>query len=236
MTERLNALGLEFERISAFDGKLNPTLHLVAWWKAIIFNFMARPSAGVIGCYQSHRFVWQKIVDDQISQALVFEDDAVSTDWDPAILGVRLADLGLELLRLEATDFRQSLAPSTSRKLLGRQLYNIQTSGAAAYIITEAGARKCLSLGKFWFPADTYDLLSRLTGLKTALLFPVMWQQSGSASDLRKPELIPETSFEKTVSICGEIFWCVRRPWLRAARNMLVSNEVRKIRNKVVDK
>ena len=236
MTERLNALGLEFERISAFDGSTQPSLHLVDWVKATIFNFFVVPSAGVIGCYQSHKFVWQRIVDDQTTQALVLEDDAMPVDWDPVVLKVELADIGIDLLRLEATDFRHPMGQSGNVKLIGRQLCNIQTSGAAAYVISAGGARKCLSLGKFWFPADTYDVVGQLTGLKSAVLIPAMWHQSQSVSDLRDGQNDSKSDFGKVLRVGREFFWRVRRPWLRAARKLLVNFEVWRVRNKVVGK
>lgn len=93
---RLNMLGLEFERVQAFDGMNNSVKHLVSWPKAILFNYLQRPSLGVIGCYQSHRLVFQKIVKDKIPQALVLEDDAELHDWDPEILKVNISDIGLE--------------------------------------------------------------------------------------------------------------------------------------------
>ena len=225
MTERLNALGLEFERVSAFDGTMRPTLHLVAWVKAIIFNNLRLPSAGVIGCYQSHRIVWQRMVDEEILQALIFEDDVLPGDWNSAILNVEIADHGLDLLRLEAIDFNLKTPLPVGTDFLDSKFYIAQTSGAAAYIITNVGARKCLSLGKFWVPLDAYDVVSKLTGLKTAIVIPAMWKQSGSVSDLRAPTHLPSTKFENVVSIFADVLWRMRRPVLRAARRVLVEFE-----------
>ena len=226
MTERLNRLELKFERICAFDGNAKSVEHLVLWKKAFFFHYMKWPTLGAIGCYQSHKFIWQKIVDERIPQALVFEDDAELHDWDPKILNVNISDLGLEVLRLEASDLSSKTPLTSGTELLGRKFYNTQTASSGAYLITESGAQTYLLLGKFFIAADNYDLVSRFTGLKTAVLLPVMSRQGGSISDLSVQKKTPTTRLEKGLSTCADVWWRIRRPWVRAARKIAASFEV----------
>lgn len=188
MTARLNALGLEFERISAVDGKNSSIFAHVAWVKAYIYHQMKPPSRGSIGCFLSHRKVWQDMQTNQISQALVLEDDAKVVDWDDAISQIVLADFQLDLLRLEAIDPTGWIDYGFNhqeRVVLDRKAVNEMSFGAAAYLITNEGAKKCFGVGKIWFAVDCFDIWVRVVGLRTAVLRPVIFEQSASFSDIQ---------------------------------------------------
>lgn len=190
MTERLGSFGLEFERVSAVDAKTAKFLWQVSWWKAVIFKLGHLPLRGAVGCYLSHRFIWAKIIANNIPQALILEDDAEVVEWDSRILHLELEDFDLELLRLQATD-APTLAKvgfdGQKKNFLGRDAVNEMSYGSVAYLVTNIGARKLHSLGKFWFPVDCFDLWVKVIGLKTAVLRPVMFRQSESVTDIQQP-------------------------------------------------
>lgn len=189
MTARLNTLGLEFERVSAFDGKNSSIFAHVAWVKAYIYHHMKPPSRGLIGCFLSHRKVWQDMQTNQISQALILEDDAKVVDWDDAILQIVLADFQLDLLRLEAiepTSWIDYGFDHQERVMLDRKAVNEMSFGAAAYLITNEGAKKCLGVEKIWFAVDCFDIWARVVGLRTAVLRPVIFDHSAGFSDIQK--------------------------------------------------
>jgi GR25 family glycosyltransferase involved in LPS biosynthesis len=221
MTERLGALGLEFERVSAFDGKNQSVVRLVSWVKAYIYNDMVLPTRGQIGVYHSHRKIWQKMLDEGTEQALVFEDDAVPVDWNSEILKIKLLDLDLDQLRLEAHSAK--LFSQTDRvenaptKVLDRVAIDEPSYGTAAYLITNQGARKSLAVGKFWFNVDHFDIWSSVAGLRTAVIRPVMWKQSESPSDIAIP-VIPRgrpSTFKRAFDFSREMLWRARRPIVR---------------------
>ena len=186
MTERLAALSLPFERISAVDGKTADLRGKVAWVRATLYGNILPPPLGHVACFFSHRAIWQKMVDENIPVALVLEDDVIPVAWDAAILRVELEKFGLDQLRIEKTPYPViNPFPMGKQRLeiLQRIAVNEPSYGAGAYIITLSGAKKCLVLNKFYFYVDGFDMLSRVVGLKTAILLPIMWKQSDSASD-----------------------------------------------------
>jgi GR25 family glycosyltransferase involved in LPS biosynthesis len=187
ITAQLGNLNLMFERVSAVDAHNAPLSDLVDWWKARIYCNFENPHSGQIGAYTSHRIAWQMLLDSGDNAALVFEDDAIATDWDPAILEVQIEAWGLDQLRLEKLD-RPVWAPypMDGRRIdmVGRTAINVPSYGAAAYIITAEGARKALAVGKFWFNIDHFDMWERVGGLRTAILIPPPFKQSRSQSDI----------------------------------------------------
>jgi GR25 family glycosyltransferase involved in LPS biosynthesis len=224
MRERLKSIGLEFERISAFDGKTRSKVGLVSWGKAYVYNDFVRPPLGQIGVYHSNRQVWKIMVERNIPQALVLEDDVVPVDWDPEICKVNLSDYGLDQLRLEALDMKvHDPMPMVQRSatVLGRETLNEATYGAGAYLITLAGAQKCLAVGRFWYNIDHYDMWSNIAGLRTAVLRPAMWRQSGSPSDIATTRHDTDWRSGKFLYVVKEILWRLRRPLVRPVTRYL---------------
>lgn len=191
ISKRLAKLGLKWERISAVDGNDPDLVDKVDWRKHRYYTQLLPPQKGAIGCYFSHRSVWERIVKDNIEQALVLEDDVAPTaDWDPAILNLDLASLGLESLRLDQS---RHLGPMPMSKYfeipVGRWLAkNINSWGAGAHLITRAGAKKCLQPEKMWTMADDYFMMNRMLNLKTAALTPALWwHPEETVSDVAMP-------------------------------------------------
>jgi len=74
ITKRLKALGLEAEHIRAIYGGQVDTS------KINYGKVKKRLNLAEIGCYLSHRFIWQKMKDEGITEALILEDDAMFSD------------------------------------------------------------------------------------------------------------------------------------------------------------
>lgn len=199
ITQMLGALNLNFERVSAVDGQgINVWKH-IDLWKTVFYHDLQMPNAGTIACYLSHRRVWEEIVSRNLSQAIVFEDDVIPVDFDPAILNVDLSEIGLDQLRLEEWDWKDPGRVCTrqfSLPVIGRQAVGTPTAGSGCYVISRAGAEKCLQAGKFWFTMDHFDIWERAFGLRTAILRPKMFHQSDSPSDIsthRRPTELLQT-------------------------------------------
>jgi GR25 family glycosyltransferase involved in LPS biosynthesis len=180
------SLNLSFRRISAVDARKIDAGPLADWWRTYLYNDFSAPQIGQVGVLASHRKVWQTIVDENLPQALVFEDDAIPGDFDGRFLSLSLKDLGLEQLRLEEVPCEEEIptlykfdiaAPVAA---LDRKVVFQPSFGAAAYIITQEGARKCLAAGKFWFNMDHFDCWAHVAGLRTGLLQPTIFKQSAS--------------------------------------------------------
>jgi len=185
----LSRLGISYTRISVFDAKAASELRNVDWWRAFVYNNFRPPFLGQVGCYFSHRMIWQKMVDEGFAQVAVFEDDIVEGAFDPQFMDLDVASLGLDLLRLEGIPARFNPSIFHPRqpkpiKTIGRTITFAPSYGTAAYLITLEGARKCLAQERYWFNVDHFDMWTQLTGLRTGQLQPPSFRQSASASDV----------------------------------------------------
>jgi GR25 family glycosyltransferase involved in LPS biosynthesis len=85
MTNLLNTLGVSFEFFDAFDGLALPSdapaYDADAWLK----NNGTPMTPGELGCAMSHRAIYERMVTDNIPEALILEDDVVI---DPALVPI----------------------------------------------------------------------------------------------------------------------------------------------------
>ena len=199
MTKMLNGLGLKFQRVCAIDGQSSNVWRHTNIFKTALYFDLTLPTRGTVACFLSHRLVWAEMIRRKLEQAIVFEDDVIPTNFDPAILNIDLASLGLEQLRLEEwedwIDPGRLRIQGSSVPVLGRSAVVTPSAGTGCYIVTLAGAEKLHRARKFWFTLDHFDVWQRLFGLKTAVLRPTMFTQTNSISDIdsrRHPtELLP---------------------------------------------
>ena len=89
-TAQLAAFGLTAERFSAVYGKNLSADEVAACYDpALNQQKFRRPlSAGEIGCYLSHRALWQRMVDHKIELAFILEDDI---DLEPEFPALSIA-------------------------------------------------------------------------------------------------------------------------------------------------
>lgn len=189
MDRQFAQLALAYERVSAIDGlteKFRPNINTLI---AYLWNGFAPPSRGAIGCYYSHREVWQRLLCSGDSQCFVFEDDVDMSHWDPTIESCQLADLDLDLLQLGWNRNKNLVTKkplgSSKASIAGRVVAREPAAGACAYIISKDGARKCLAAGRYWFPVDDFDVWNEVYGLRTAALLPRICEPNGSESDIQ---------------------------------------------------
>lgn len=72
---QLNKLALNFEKITAIDGRTLQHPYSIVNYKKFLLNQKRSIALGEIGCAESHRFVWKKMLDEDIKYALILEDD-----------------------------------------------------------------------------------------------------------------------------------------------------------------
>ena len=195
ITAELTPLDIKFERIEAIDAQDFETPHqhqgLLSWF----FHGFCYMPPGMMACSLSHQKVWQKIVDEKVSAAIVFEDDAEVADFDPRIFDVDLDEAGLDLLRIEVIKYEERLKAGIlldrEKPLIGRKTYHPvgHVAGACAYLISYSGAKKLLKVRRAWFPNDQYSVWSFMVGLRHAILESPMFRQSGSESSIRSPSV-----------------------------------------------
>ncbi|MEZ2329199.1 glycosyltransferase family 25 protein [Mesorhizobium sp. RCC_202] len=154
--EQFRRVGLEFQRVPAVDGSLLSEevfrKHAYLWERPL--------SRSEVGCLLSHQACWQHAIRTGLN-TVVFEDDVVLA---PEILAfVRQAGkiTGSVALNLEARKNPKHLSqkPVVLEGLSGYQVYSmlLGTTGAAAYLITPAAARRLIADVGFRAPiADIY--------------------------------------------------------------------------------
>lgn len=105
MSDRLNALGLDYERFSAVDGNLRSNEFMSTVDVTYYERFMGqRLLPGKVGCYFSHLAVWELLSKSTAKIGLILEDDAVF--YEDFLDALELAMAGADhwdLLRLNST-------------------------------------------------------------------------------------------------------------------------------------
>jgi GR25 family glycosyltransferase involved in LPS biosynthesis len=196
ISKTLRALDIPFERVAAIDGQIVDVWQEANKMGARIYDDLKLPPRGMIAAFLSHRKVWSEVVARKLPEALIFEDDVVATNFDPAVMSIDLASFGLDLLRLEelALPYRVSMkANSFSVPMLGRHAVGCPSYGLAAYIVSLKGAKKLLKAEKFWFNPDHFDIWKVVYGVETAVLRPNMFGQADFGSDTGENDRYPGT-------------------------------------------
>lgn len=157
----MKQLGLDYERVSAIDGRVISTSDINAAYShklnAERYNYDL--TQGEIACYMSHRKAWQKLLDSDHQAAIILEDDIVLS---PAFAHLHHATAEIENSAYSDWDIiklAQPFKPKESRQLdtIGDfQLvdYIKPPMGACGYLISRKGAKKMLARTPFFRPVD----------------------------------------------------------------------------------
>lgn len=143
---------------------------------------------GQIGCYDSHRRIWQHIVDKKLSYALILEDDAGLT-CQPAMLNklsqvlddVNKHDAHWELLYLARSRLRQPIVRKLTAHLA---IPKYKSWGCFAYAVSQSGARKLLAHSQpMKHTLDAYVSMIGSRHLKTYTAHPSLFYVRSYKSD-----------------------------------------------------
>jgi glycosyl transferase family 25 len=158
---QLRGAGLTPSFVPAVDGRALPAAEIAALVDADgRLRRAPKPlNAAEVGCYLSHRGIMERIVAEGLPQALVMEDDLLTTPELAAVLAAiaakplppyEMIKLGISSHR--AKDFTPIL-PLTGTSTLVRH-HNVVNSNLA-YVITRQGAQRFLSYGTpIRYPVD----------------------------------------------------------------------------------
>jgi glycosyl transferase family 25 len=141
---QLNQLGLNFERLSAYQIKDNTNEIYVkyhATWQ--------RPlSISEVSCFFSHKTAWDKVIEAD-SPMLILEDDALLTECVTSLLG-KLDNLkNVDYINLETrgNNKKKQLAKKATQHFGDIEMIRLYQgrSGAAGYVIWPSGAKKLIA-------------------------------------------------------------------------------------------
>ena len=188
ISQDLQNHGLTFERVDAIDAKSDPVMKK---FRRPFFKLLLGKRTygdGPLANYLSFRKIWQKMVDENIEQALILEDDAKIVNWDKRFLELDITQLGLDILRLGARNNPTTLNNLTNVQpaitIEGRKLVTGELWGNFATIFTLSAAKKYLHHKKYWFPSDDYVRFEKYFNISFAIINPLIWSNTGSASDV----------------------------------------------------
>ncbi|WP_069301397.1 glycosyltransferase family 25 protein [Neptunicoccus sediminis] len=150
-------------------------------------------NAGELGCFLSHRTVWQMIVDQGLSAALVLEDDVALVDgFDRAatFAAQHVNTLGYIQFQVRPVPECKTVARGENVSIVQPKVTPLRTS---AQMVSNAAAVRLLALTKqVDRPVDTFLQSHWHTGLQLACVVPSgvedrTAQSGGSTISTRKP-------------------------------------------------
>jgi glycosyl transferase family 25 len=137
-------LGVEFERVAAVDAAALPETELARLRAAASVPL----SAGEIGCFLSHRHIWEMIAGREDEWAFVAEDDVhFSTDAGHFLSNRDWLPAGVELVKAETWLTRLELSRAVYGQPLNHELRRLRSKhfGSAGYFVSRAGAARLLA-------------------------------------------------------------------------------------------
>lgn len=168
----------EAQIVDAVDGAKLPKAEVKACYRAESFMQPKYPfelNLGEIGCFLSHRKVWQRIVDQGLDGSLIFEDDV---EIDPAIFADALALAEMHVQELgyiqfqvrEIKDLNTVFAQDGDVQIVQPTVTPLRTS---AQLVSGAAAQELLELTeRFDRPIDGVLQLYWETGLQLSCVVP----------------------------------------------------------------
>lgn len=167
------------------DGR---TLNLEQWKRQGKIGGPRTYKRGQVGCYDSHRRVWQHIVNHKLPYALILEDDAGLT-CHPAMLekvrrvldDVNKHDPRWELLYLARSRLRQPIVRKLTSNLA---IPKYKSWGCFAYAVSQSGARKLLAHSEpMKHTLDAYVSMIGSRHLRTYTAYPSLFYVRSYRSD-----------------------------------------------------
>lgn len=179
--QQLFALGIKPQRVNAIYGKNLTQDEIAACYDkaANQRHFRRSLSLGELGCYLSHRGIWQLMLAQNIEMAIVLEDDIDVDPRFPAAIRQITALTGWDHIKLSDdrdTPAHQKLALADGFELVNFKKVPNCTTG---YAITFAGAKKLLQRDMFFRPVDIDLQFGHELNLQLFSLLPyTIWPSS----------------------------------------------------------
>ncbi|MBX2812513.1 MAG: glycosyltransferase family 25 protein [Myxococcales bacterium] len=200
MKKILGRKSLEYSRIEAVDGS-NLTSEQEEYYHNTSRRHMGK---GEIGCLLSHIEAWKRIVEDNVSFGLIFEDDVhISDDFGDFIgqVELRICTESIEVHRIEWRRANITIRREIAYTAADRFAHVLESSlcGSGAYIINRPTARYLLAqVNKFRWPIDVelFNVKLRSIGyLKILQWMPALCVQDCLVED----ESLSRLGFESNI-------------------------------------
>lgn len=222
MTQVLNDLGLDFEFIDAVDGrKFDVANHPNYNGGKRLRAFGKHLTGGDIGCILSHKKIYQRMADDKIDAALIFEDDVILRDaFLPVLKKIQSAPVPFDAVRFFGSPKLERIK-ARNVCTLDETHYLVRHSGlpggSHATLMTLKGAKKILKhMDRNAFPIDALLGRSWQTGLNWYTVRPGL-----AAQDLSFDSSIGDERFDRKLDITGldKTLYPLTRGWFKLSEN-----------------
>ncbi len=156
MDQQLSNLGISYQRIAAIKGVDLPTNEVEKVYSSKLNqqHFRYNLSLGEIGCYMSHRNIWQMMIEQNIEFAIILEDDLVINANFQQLFSQVNSLKNYDLIKL--ADNRNFPAAQKKKITDSFELINFHTipNCTTGYTISLNGAKKLLAREAFYRPVD----------------------------------------------------------------------------------
>jgi len=183
MEDQLQRFGVNYEIIAAVDGQNLTEDDLRSYSRRLALQHLKRElSLGEIGCALSHIHLWERILEEDYPEVVILEDDTrlgkaffeVLENRDKFPPGYELINFGTEAATKPFGDFVTDIYRCSN--------YNGQAYSTFAYLLTQKGAQKLVSLVRpFYMPID--DFMS-VSGLKSYGIYPKVVVQASFKTNI----------------------------------------------------
>lgn len=214
----LDKLGLSFEFIDAVDGRnFDVMSHPLYNAPKRLRCFGKNLTGGDLGCILSHKKIYKRMVDNNISHALILEDDVLlRDDFLPVLDKILLSNISYDAIRffgspkLERLKMRPIL-PLDNTHMLTR--HSGMPGGSHATLMTFSGAQKMLQhLNHIHLPIDAILGRSWVTKINWYTVRPGIAAQESSFESY-----IGDERFDRKKDITGftKLIFPFTRAWFK---------------------
>lgn len=155
--ERLGKLGLEFEIVNAIDGRKLTESEIILSTRPLSYAI----ERGEIGCSLSHLSVYARMIADDVSSALILEDDAIPSQDLPDILKHLEREPVNEPLVTVLTPAGQYVSHAEQQLSITHYIHRlVEGTGAYGYVVNLAAAEGLIRfLYPVWMVSDRWQLI-----------------------------------------------------------------------------
>ncbi|WP_196140586.1 glycosyltransferase family 25 protein [Aliikangiella sp. G2MR2-5] len=176
----LREQGIPYERISAVDGQTLGAGQIKDIYQFDDFQtYYKKLNAGEVGCYLSHRKVWQRIIDDNLDFAVILEDDfAQCSSLKSAIALIAKLPRAWDYIKLAEHSRKRRFISQRNFEQICIGIYDKIPARTLAQAVSMRGAQKLLAQSKqikrpvdidiqYWWEKDILAL-----GISPAVVTP----------------------------------------------------------------
>lgn len=223
MIEEMKKLNIQYEFFDAINGKNIKNIDKIYDKETAIKVYGRELKLGEIGCAMSHLLIYKKMLEENIEQALIFEDDIIiANDFNKVFSQIlKLENNGIILLgqsdsKLKTKIYFQSISQHHKLKKIFNSGY-----GAYGYLICKKAAEKIYAnnfpitqpidqWGKWWKFVNILVVIPNIINYRNNLYSTI--DKIENRMNWHHPETrcLLYVFFRKTYSLCKIILWCFR--------------------------